>query len=331
MTIEDIRAHKSTNSFHSLLLVLIMTAILALIGWAMFGNWGLVIAVGLAVFGVVFSPRVAPRLVLRLYKARPISPSQSPELTEMFFSLCRRANLDPLPELYYVPSKMPNAFAVGHDDSAAIAVTDGLLRTMNSRELEGILAHEISHLRHLDTHVMGLADSIARITAMLSRIGLMMMLFSFAMENTWWFLLRGLLLFMAPAITALLQLALSRSREFNADMGAVELTHDPYGLASALDKLERLAQPPSIWRKILVPGQKQVQPALLRTHPETEERIRRLLALAQRLELPAAPPVRPSRLAPPVRMQSPLRRVPIGFDERVRKKPKYHIMSGIYR
>ncbi len=331
MAIKNIQSHKSTNSLHSLLLILLMTAILAVIGWAMFGSSGFVIAIGLAMFGVLFSPRVAPRLILRLYRARPILPGQSPELVEMFSTLCRRAQLDPLPELFYVPTKLPNAFAVGHDESAAVAVTDGLLRTMNPRELEGILAHEISHLRHRDTHVMGLADSIARITSMLSRIGLMLMLFSFATDHALWYLLRGLLLFMAPAITALLQLGLSRSREFNADMGAIELTNDPYGLASALDKLERIAQPQSTWRKILIPGQKQTQPALLRTHPETEERIKRLLTLAKQMEVAEVPRLRPPRMAPVVRGAEPQRRLPIGFDDRVRRKPRYHIMSGIYR
>lgn len=331
MAFEDIQVLKSSNSFHSLLLILIMTALLAVIGWTLFGLWGLVFAVGLAGLGVLFNPRVSPGLVLRLYRARPILPSHSPELFQMFSRLYHEAELVPAPELFYVPTKLPNAFAVGHDKSAAIAVTDGLLRTMKPRELEGILAHEISHLRYRDTHVMGLADSIARITSMLSRIGLIMMLFSFAMDNTLWYLLRGLLLFLAPAVTALLQLALSRSREFNADMGAVELTQDPYGLASALDKLERLTQPPSMWRKILMPGQKQVQPALLRTHPDTEERIRRLLALARQMELPESPPVYPARMAPTIRAAQPGRRIPIGFDGRIRNKPKYHIMSGIYR
>lgn len=335
MAIEDIPANKSSNSFQSFVLILFMSAILSVIGWVMFGTWGVVVAIGLAVFSVLFSPHISPRLVLKMYRAKPILPSQSPQVAEMFYMLCRRAELDPLPGLFYVPTKLPNAFAVGHDKSAAVAITDGLLRAMNPRELEGILAHEISHLWHRDTYVMGLADTIARVTSMMSRIGLIMMFFSlstiFTGEDTMWYLLRGMLLFFAPMVTVLLQLALSRSREFNADMGAVELTNDPYGLASALDKLERLAQPQSIWRKILMPGQKQTQPAILRTHPETEERIKRLLSIAKQMEMarPETPVISP-RMAPPVRVRQP-RRLHVGFDAPVRTKPRYRIMSGIFR
>ncbi len=335
MPLEHIKVNKSQNSFHSLILIVSMILLLGLIGWTLFGFWGCVIAIGLAVLGILLGERISPRVVLKMYKARPILPNHSPELAEMFYLLCRRAELDPLPGLFYIPTKLPNAFSVGHDETAAVAVTDGLLRTMNPRELQGILAHEISHLAHRDTHVMGLADTIARITSMLSRIGLLMMFFSlsslFTGSDPFWFLLRGLLLFCAPAITIILQLALSRKREFNADMGAIELTGDAYGLASALDKLERLAQPQSIWRKILAPGQRQTQPAILRTHPETEERIKKLLAIARKSDsqIPTERVV-PPRMAPAVRVSSP-RRIPIGFEERVRAKPKYRIMSGVFR
>ena len=203
---------------------------------------------------------------------------------------------------------------------------------MNPREMEGILAHEISHLWHRDTFVMGIADTIARITSLLSRIGLIMMLFSFTMgEDLPWYFVRGLLLFFAPTITVLLQLALSRAREFNADMGAVELTGDPYGLASALDKLERMIQPQSMWRKILTPGYKQTQPALLRTHPDTEERIKRLLELAKALEVEQPGPRQAQRMAPRARSSQGPRRISIGYDQRARHKPRYHIMSGIFR
>ena len=178
MPLKDIQINKSTNSFHSVLLILSMTAILCLIGWVLWGFWGFVSAIGLAVLGLVLGQRASPRIVLRMYKAKPILPSNSPEMSQLFYLLCRRAELEPMPGLYYIPTKIPNAFAVGHDETAAVAVTDGLLRTMNPRELEGILAHEISHLGHRDTFVMGLADTIARITSLLSRMGLFMMLFS---------------------------------------------------------------------------------------------------------------------------------------------------------
>ena len=332
---QKINNYKSANSLHSVLLILFMCAWLGLIGWMLFKFWGCVIAIGLAVLTLILGDRMSPRIVLAMYKAKPILPSQSPQLAEMFYLLCRRAELDPMPGLFYIPTKLPNAFAVGHDETAAVAVTDGLLRCMNPRELEGILAHEISHLRHRDTFVMGIADTIGRVTSILSRAGLLMMLFSFSGfftgQDPLWYLIRGSVLFFAPAVSVLLQLALSRKREFNADMGAVELTADAYGLASALDKLERLSQPQSIWRKILAPGQKQTQPAILRTHPETEARIRVLLDVARKSKAkrPAVRIVSP-RMAPAVRVSNP-RRIPIGFEERVRTKPRYRIMSGVFR
>lgn len=312
-----------------------MSALLAGIGWLMFGWWGLGIAIGLALFGVLAGPKLSPRIVLKMYKARPILPSQSPQLAEIFYMLCRRAELDPLPGLFYVPTKMPNAFAVGHEETAAVALTDGILRAMNPRELEGILAHEVSHLRHRDTYVMGLADTISRLTALFSRIGLMMMFFSlsavFTGENTMWFLLRGLGLFFAPAIAVLFQLALSRSREFNADMGAVELTNDPYGLASALDKLDRMFKPQATWKKVLAPGTRQQHPAILRTHPPTDERIKRLMTVAKAMEVERpASPVYAARMAPRVVVSNP-RRLRVGFGTPVKEKPRYRIMSGIFR
>ncbi len=335
----DLSHNKSTNSFHSILLIGAMTVLLSVIGWAM-ADWpGVIAAVVVALGSIVLGQRISPRVVLQMYKARPVLPSRSPELAEMFHQLCRRAHLENMPGLYYVPSRMPNAFAVGHDSSAAVAITDGLLRTLNPREIEGVLAHEVAHLRHHDTYVMGLADTISRITSTISRIGLLMMLFGIsaifiANESMMWFFFRGLILFFAPTVVVLLQLALSRSREFNADLGSVELTGDPYGLASALDKLERLSRPQPIWQKVLMPGRNQKQPAILRTHPATKERIDRLVSLVkQKPDSIPAPlhPIAPPVSYTPVRVRDPEpHRLEIGFDNRVRRKPRYHIMSGTY-
>ena len=328
-----INENKSVNARQSLYLILAMAAILSLIGWVMWGRYGVVAAIVLTGVGVFFGRRISPRVVLAMYKARPILNSNSPKLYGMFDELCQRAQLSPRPGLFYVPSKVPNAFAVGHDKTAAVAVTDGLLRIMNERELNGILAHELSHLIHRDTHVMGIADTMSRLTVFISRVGLFMMLFSlttfFSGGDPLWYLLRGMLLFFAPTISVLLQLALSRSREFNADMGAIELTHDPYGLASALEKLDRLSDHQSFWKKILYPNYREPQPALLRTHPDTDLRIKKLLELAQIQQQLPAQLQRPVRR--PVRMlnQHP-RRLQIGFGPRIRRRPRYHIMSGIF-
>ncbi|MEM7457035.1 MAG: zinc metalloprotease HtpX [Planctomycetota bacterium] len=339
MPLTNLKKNKATNSLHSILLIFGMTVVMAVIGWALANVTGMIAAIVLALISVILGERISPRIILRMYKARPILPNRCPELAEMFHQLCRRAELEAMPGLYYIPSKMPNAFAVGHDKTAAVAVTDGLLRMMNPRELEGVLAHEVAHLRHRDTYVMGLADTISRITSTISRIGLIMMLFGFSAlffssDSTLWFVFRGLILFFAPTATVLLQLALSRSREFNADLGSVELTGDPYGLASGLDKLDRLGTQISLWQKVLTPGRNQQQPALLRTHPPTRERIERLVALTttQQAQIPA--PVRqlsrPTSMSPVRVRDTRPRKIEIGFEPRVRRKPRYHILSGTY-
>jgi heat shock protein HtpX len=155
------------------------------------------------------------------------------------------------------------------------------LRTMSPRELAGILAHELSHLRFGDTHLMALGDVISRLTATMSRVGqlLLILFLPAALMGAPFISLAGLLLLIfAPLANMLLQLALSRSREFNADLGAVELTGDPAGMASALEKLER-SQWGSWWQRIFLPY-RAMQPNVLRTHPVTEERIKRLQQLA---------------------------------------------------
>ena len=329
----QINENKAENARQSLYLIMAMAAILSLIGGSMWGLYGIVAAIVLTGVGVFFGRRISPRVVLAMYKAKPILNSNSPRLYSIFDQLCERAELDPKPGLFYIPSKVPNAFAVGHDQTAAVALTDGLLRIMNEREIQGIMAHEISHLSHRDTHVMGIADTMSRLTVFLSRVGLLMMLFSLATifydGDPLWYLLRGTLLFFAPTISVLLQLALSRSREFNADMGAIELTGDPYGLASALEKLDRLSDHQSFWKKILYPNYREPQPALLRTHPDTDLRIEKLLKLAQAQQRAVPhgqqPYVRPVRV-----MNQHPRRVEIGFQPRIRRRPKYHIMSGIF-
>jgi heat shock protein HtpX len=142
-------------------------------------------------------------------------------------------------------------------------LTDGMIRTLSLRELSGVLAHEISHIRNGDLWLMGLADTVSRLTRMMSLFG------------------QILLLVLAPTIGALLQLALSRTREYDADLGGALLTGDPMALAGALRKLERYGR--GLWESLLMPGRRNPNPSLLRTHPPTEERIRRLAALSGQL------------------------------------------------
>ena len=171
---------------------------------------------------------------------------------------------------------MQNAFATGVDENAAIGITDGILKVFNAREVAGILAHEISHIKHRDTIVMALADTMNRLTAGASQMVIFLLIISvplvlFGGYQIAWIPL--LLLLVAPSAGNLLQLGLSRTREYAADLEAARLTGDPKGLASALRKLERLTA--GRWEQVLLPGRRIPEPSLLRTHPPTEERIAR--------------------------------------------------------
>jgi heat shock protein HtpX len=195
---------------------------------------------------------------------------------------------------------MLNAFSVGDRDHAVIALTDGILRRLDLRELAGVLAHEISHIRNRDLWLMSLADLVGRLARVMTLLGLSLVIIGLPI----WLgggaqppgLLILLLLF-APQLTVLLQLALSRAREFDADLDAAGLTGDPKGLISALAKLEHHQR--GFWEQILMPGQRLPEPSLLRSHPPTEERIARLQALygstvETRAAFAAGPPMRPA-------------------------------------
>lgn len=270
------RRHKRRNLIQSALLLGGMVGLLSACGWIVAGAEGVLWSLLAGTLSLLLSPRLSPRLVLRLYRARPLAPWDVPQLYAMLEDICAAAGLGRVPVLWYVPSGTLNAFAVGHRDDAALAVTDGMLRRLSLRELAGVLAHEVSHIRNNDLFVMGLADTIGRLTRAMSLLGLLLLLLTlpFGQEVPW--LLVALLTF-APTLGGLLQLALARTREFDADLDAAGLTGDPLGLASALEKIER--REGRFWEDILMPGRRMPDPSLLRTHPPTEERIRRLLSL----------------------------------------------------
>ena len=205
-----------------------------------------------------------------------LTPDELPEVQGIVRELAKRADLPGVPHLYHVPSRMLNAFAVGSREDSALALTDGLLRSMNLRELAGILAHEISHIRSGDLRVMALADVLTRLTNLMSLIGLIGIpaFLGAGLQIPWVGLL---LLVLAPTIGGLLQLGLSRTREYDADFEGAALTGDPEGLASALLTLDR--KQGNVWEG-LFPGGRIPDPSLLRTHPRTEDRIRRLMSLA---------------------------------------------------
>jgi heat shock protein HtpX len=282
------RRHKLRNLAQSVILLGGMVGLLALCGWVLFGPDGVL---GMALGGALalaFSPKISPGLVLRLYRARELTPPELPDVFAVLDRLAWRAGLPHRPKLYYIPSRMLNAFAVGQREDAVIAVTDGMLRSLTLRELAGVLAHETSHIRNNDLWLMGLADLVGRLTRLMTLLGLLLLVLAIpvwlsgAASLPW--LVIPLLLF-APQLTTLLQLALSRAREYEADLDAAGLTGDPAGLASALAKLERYQR--GMWEQILMPGYRLPEPSLLRSHPPTGQRIARLRELEGRAPAPA--------------------------------------------
>lgn len=282
MVVRRLLQRSARNRLQSALLLGAMVLIWAGLGWALAG---FKVMAMMALAGLLFmlaGLQVTPRLVLAMYRARLLTPWQAPELHRLLGELSGRAGLARAPALYHVPSRLMNAFSVGGGEGASIVLSDGLLRGLSGRELAGVLAHELSHVSHRDTWVMALADLVSRMTHFLSLFGQLLLLLSLPLwmltdyEVPW--LLLAVLIF-APGMTALLQLALSRQREYDADLGAVEITGDPLGLASALQRLEFVQ---ARWFDyLLLPGRRVPEPSLLRTHPPTEERVKRLLALAE--------------------------------------------------
>ncbi len=274
------RSHDLRNALHTIVLIGGSAILLALIAWTVFGPSGLVWAAIGGAFGLWTMGRVSPKMVLGLYKARALAPEELPDVHRVVRELARRADLPSVPQLYYVPSKMLNAFAVGAPQDSAIAVTDGLVRAMTMRQLAGILAHETAHIRSGDLKVMALADVLTRITSTMSMLGLIGIpaLFGAGIDIPW---LGILLLIFAPTLGGLLQLGLSRTREYDADLDGAALTGDPAGLASALDTLER--RQGRVWEG-LFPAGRVPSPSLLRTHPATKDRVARLLSLTDEAE-----------------------------------------------
>jgi heat shock protein HtpX len=289
---KTLRAHKLRNTLHSLLLVGGLGLVTGFCAWLVWGGMG--VAVTLAAVGLTyaFAPRLSPGLLMRLYRARPVEERQggrSVQILRVVDALADRAELAEAPRIYIIPSMTLNAFAAGTPDKAVIGITEGLLNRLELRELAGVLAHEISHIRNGDLAIMGLADALTRFAQLLAYLAVLLALLNlpaFLLGDSEIPLIALVLLYLAPTAGSLIQLALSRTREFDADLEAASLTGDPEALVSALQKLERYHG--HFWEdmRLPVPGRRIPQPSLLRSHPRTEDRIARLKALSDRPMLP---------------------------------------------
>jgi heat shock protein HtpX len=278
------------NTMKTTVFLALLTGLFVAVGGLLGGQNGMVMAFGLALVMNFVSYWFSDKIVLKMYGAQPLSESQAPEIHRIVRSLATRAGI-PMPKLYLLPSAAPNAFATGRNpQNAAVAVTEGILRIMDETELEGVLAHELSHVLNRDVLISTVAATIAGAISMLANIAQWGMMFGGSRSSDED---RGtnpiamiLTIILAPLAAMLIQMAVSRSREFQADASGARLTRNPNGLASALGKLEQAsrvvhmdANPATAHLFIVNPLTGRSLMNLFMTHPPVQERIARLRAM----------------------------------------------------
>ncbi len=275
------------------LLLTVLTLLLIALGNWLGGSTGVIIALVFAALMNLGSYWFSDRLVIAMSGAQPLSESEAPELYAMVRRLAQRAGL-PMPRLYLVPEMQPNAFATGRDPQhGVVAVTQGLLRLMDRSEVEGVIAHELAHIRNRDTLIMAVAATIAGAISALAHIIYYATLFFGSRDERGNPLAALAFAVLAPIIAMLIQLAISRAREYEADRIGAMIAGTPLGLASALRKLEAAvqqipaehAQPATAHMYFVNPLRGDGLMALFSTHPPVQERIRRLMAMPAQLEV----------------------------------------------
>lgn len=274
------------NTVKTVMLLGLLSGLLLALGEWLGGSGGLLFAFVIAVAMNFGSYWFSDRIVLRMYRAEPVGPEHA--LHRMTARLAQRANL-PMPKVYVIPDDSPNAFATGRNPRhAAVAATTGLLRFLDEPEIEGVIAHELAHVRHRDILIGSIAATVAATIMMVARMAQFAAIFGgfggrddnegsnpLALLAT---------IIVAPLAAMLIQAAISRSREFAADRGAAAIAGNPYGLAAALKKIDAAQQripldasPATAHMFIMMPLSGRGVLSLFSTHPPTEQRIRALL------------------------------------------------------
>ncbi|MDQ6679337.1 MAG: zinc metalloprotease HtpX [Pseudomonadota bacterium] len=277
------------NLLKTAVLMAAITALFMAIGSLLGGQQGMMLALVVALGMNFFSYWFSDKLVLKMYNAQEVDESSAPQFYRTIRELSQRAGL-PMPRVYVIDEDAPNAFATGRNpEHAAVAATSGILRVLTDRELRGVMAHELAHVRHRDILISTVSATMAGAISMLANFA--MFFGSRDSEGRSTNPIVGLLVAMlAPLAAALIQMAISRAREFEADRGGAEICGDPRALAAALQKLERYAQgvplaaaernPSTAQMMIVNPLSGGGLRGLFSTHPTTEERVERLLAMA---------------------------------------------------
>lgn len=283
------------NTLKTGLLLAVLTVLLVAIGQLLGGSQGATIAFIFALLMNLGAYWFSDKIVLAMYRAKPLEEAEAPQVYRVVREIASRSGM-PMPKLYWMPTVTPNAFATGRSPKhAAVAVTSGLLKLVNEEELKGVLAHELSHVKNRDTLVMSVAAAIAGAIMMLARMAEWSLWFGGSRsrdgEN------RGagalqlvvmlLIAILAPLTAMLIQMAISRTREYGADDTGAHLAGSPYGLASALEKLDQAtrayplpnANPATTHLFIVNPLSAGAIATLFSTHPPIAERIRRLRSM----------------------------------------------------
>jgi heat shock protein HtpX len=278
------------NLMKTALLMAAITALFMLLGRMLGGPSGMMLALVVALGMNFFSYWFSDKIVLKMYKAREVDDSTAPQFVAMVRELATNAGL-PMPKVYLIDEDAPNAFATGRNpDNAAVAATTGIIRVLSARELRGVMAHELAHVKHRDILISTISATMAGAIGMLANFAMMFggrggdgqrsnPIASIAVA------------LLAPLAASLIQMAISRAREFEADRGGAEISGDPAALASALDKIHRVAQglpmeaaerhPETAQMMIMNPLSAGGLRGLFSTHPPTEERVAALMAMAQ--------------------------------------------------
>lgn len=282
------------NQFRTLALLALLSGLIVLAGYLLVGNeQGLYYGLAFAALSSFGSWYYSDRAALAAFQAKPTPREQAPELFERVEQLSQRAGI-PTPTIYIVPSESPNAFATGRDPNhAAIALTEGIIKLLPPDQLDGVIAHELTHVRNRDTLTQAVAGTLSGSLTYLGRILTLGALYypvsrSGRRGNNPFAIL--FLLVIAPLAAGLIQMAISRTREYAADNGSAEITQNPLALARALETLEATGQKIPIHGNpayaplfIVNPLSKEGLTSLFLTHPPTEERIKRLKELAEKL------------------------------------------------